>query len=133
METWNDAKVSLTTRIHAFIKHYEHVSFPELSERVLGFNGNRSISLLHNLLLWASVSQEAIDALQTLLSEGRIHIWPAENSPALLGGGLLLPVARRLRPYAKPRWLPVTLDCRPPPAKVRRERIAPLEFRSLPA
>jgi hypothetical protein len=65
-----------------------------------------------NLVYWDRLSQEFIDAVMELLSDGIITLRAIPADDAMLlhaphGDALDYPVARRVQNYAKPHWLPV--------------------------
>ena len=86
------------------------ISFVEL-ERIDGFKGDFEILLeSKNIIFWRGISGDAVDALDNLLDEKRIVIYPSSILVYLFDGKQLnLPICNKntLKKYKKPRWLPV--------------------------
>jgi len=84
------------------------VSFVDLSE-IEGFKGDLWYGDTDkNIYLWFSCSQEAVDAIKSLIDKGRIEL--KETSPFVYhADGLIpkFPIAKQLRPYKNARWCPV--------------------------
>lgn len=99
------------------------VSFVELSRRVEGFSGDFQMLIGNNVVLWANMSEEMIDALFDLRDSQQIHFWPTSLLVYLYDGAMLqMPIAKRptKKGYAAPHWLPSVINSGPPPAKYRR-------------
>lgn len=113
-------------RIRALLQGDDNISFAELRQ-LDGFPGKFSYEIADppaaNIVLWIGVSEEAIDALNELASVGEIHFWPTSPLVYLCDGALLkLPVARGVRRYAKPHWLPAMVRRGPAPPAPRQAR-----------
>jgi hypothetical protein len=90
----------------------DHVSFAELSQ-IDGFNGDLSLSLDDNLVVWAGMSREACDALETIRREGEYILIPTSPMTYMFDGAALsLPLAKRPRAYKTPHWAPCVLSRR---------------------
>jgi hypothetical protein len=101
----------LKERIFSRIDEYKTVTFAEL-RRIPGFSGDQTACIAPNLVVWAEISNEAIAAINELIADGRIIMKPYSGWPGLMiyafdRGILRLPLAKRVRPYKRPRWLPV--------------------------
>lgn len=93
----------------------DHVSFAQLS-RIEGFRGDREMLVdtghVSNIVLWAGMSLEAIEALKQIIAEGEYEFEPARWMIYAIDGEMLTyPLAKRARNYKKPHWLPVVV-CR---------------------
>ena len=117
----------LKTDIYDYVKKYGNVSFAELSGHIKGFkqddkdikeNGLIAFTLdnMHerNLFLWWGISEEAMDAIDELRLEKKLFIKPTTEL-VYLADGLIpsAPVAKGLRYYKKPRWVPVVFNIEP--------------------
>ena len=102
----------LKERIFSRVEAYKTVTFAEL-RWIPGFRGEKTACIAPNLVVWAEISSEAIAALNSLIADGRIIMqpyssgWPGLMIYAFDRGILPLPLAKRVRPYKSPRWLPV--------------------------
>ena len=103
--------------IFGYITKHGGATFAELSKRIEGFEGDRSISAdgleKKNIFLWFSISTEAIKAMTQLLKENRIAIVTSEFAHwfYLMDGVYpLYRIAKSRRHYKKPRWLPSTIN-----------------------
>ena len=88
------------------------ISFADLS-RIEGFAGDFMYGYPDkNIYFWFSCSEEAIDAIEELISEGKIVLKPTVPFVYFIDG--IMPknkkVARKMRPYVDERWLPVVLN-----------------------
>lgn len=89
-------------------------TFVRLCREVPGFAGDREIShpTISNLILWRGISAEAIDALEFLKREKKLHFQPTTRQQYDFDGAVLaFPVAKRLsgQDLAKLHWYPVTV------------------------
>jgi len=88
-------------------------SFAELS-RIEGFKGgdcDLTAPGNPNVILWAGLTESAADAMLELLASRQIRARPAHMLVYLCDGeALTLPIAKQLRKYKKPHWLPVTFS-----------------------
>jgi hypothetical protein len=98
-------------------------SFAELERRgqEAGFpmTGNTSLCMGHvNTVLWTNMSEEYFAAVQGLLEEKAVHLWPASAFTYLIDGCIPgIPEAKRPPRgdgYATPKWLPCCLRTVPP-------------------
>lgn len=87
------------------------VTFGELKRQVAGFEGQEHIchSDYRNLWLWDGMSSDAADSIIELLRERRIFLHRATIATQLTQEALLLPIARKLKNYPNPHWLPCVL------------------------
>lgn len=100
--------------IRRLVEERNHVSFAELNRYIPGFTGDYGISssVDPNVLYWAGLSQEAVEALRDLVAEKAFHYEPTGFLTYLIDGCTLkFPVARRIRKagYKKEHWCPVVL------------------------
>jgi hypothetical protein len=102
--------MTMAEQIFALVDRQNHVTFAELS-RLEGFSGDREVEMRPNCLLWTGVSEEAAQALLGLIKEQRVHFHPTTSLTYLIDGTMLrLPLARSVREYKKPHWLPVVIN-----------------------
>lgn len=88
------------------------ISFAGLSH-IEGFKGDFMYGFPDkNIYFWFSCSEEAIDAIEELISEGAIVLKPTVELVYLMDG--IMPrnkkVAKKFRTYVEERWLPVVLN-----------------------
>jgi hypothetical protein len=112
-----DAKKALLD----YVRKHDHVSMVQ-AVRILGehVDPKGSLAMCHsefqNIILWAGLSEEANGILLDLFQSGLIH-W--KTTPILVymadGAALNFPLAKSLRAYKTPRWLPVVLRPGPDP------------------
>lgn len=89
----------------------DNVTFAELA-RLPGFNGDLMISItsdkVANMILWANMSEEAVDAIETIRQEGEYQVVPTTPLTYIIDGcALAMPLAKSKRRYKKPHWIPV--------------------------
>ena len=97
----------------------DYVSFAELS-RIDGFKGDYSMRSrkYENVIWWAGMSEEALDALDELERRGEFHFHQADQLIYLLDGvALKLPMVKSVRSYKTPHWIPVCLKLGPGPCR----------------
>jgi hypothetical protein len=113
----------MKTEILAYVKEHPGTSFVELQRVVPGFSGEKTLwsgEREDNILLWDSISQEGIEALQELMQSNDIEVRSSHFLVYMVDGILLnLPIARRRVHYKKPHWLPATMSV---PRKSQKER-----------
>lgn len=86
------------------------VSFVELWE-IEGTRGPIQMDLRVNLTVMAGLSRFAVEAIKDLLDERRIIIKTCSLLVYYVDGALLsMPIAKKIRDYKVPHWLPSTLD-----------------------
>jgi hypothetical protein len=103
--------------IYNLIEDRQGVSFAELTDLVEGFRGEIAMCLKDdpdpNIILWPSVSEEALQAISELLEEGRIKA-SSTNVMVYMCDGLMpsLPIAKRVPKdgYKDPHWWPVVFN-----------------------
>jgi len=98
---------NLETAIRAELKR-DHVSFAELS-RIEGFRGSCEIGFLdRNILIWQSISREAIDIIRRIQVAHEVYLIPASSALIYIIDGvtLNLPIAKRWQHYKTLHWLP---------------------------
>jgi hypothetical protein len=87
---------------------------PELS-RIDGFKGDLEWLNSYDRLLWSGISQEAVDALNSLLKAGEVHMKPTMPLVYMCDGVMIrLPTVKRAVKYKSPHWLPVVFNPGPP-------------------
>lgn len=92
------------------------VSFAEMEDMIPGFGGgDQQISFngkrSSNVVLWFGLTMEACDALEELREQHKIHPIATSALTYLIDGKhVKMPVARALRHYKKPHWLPVVFN-----------------------
>jgi hypothetical protein len=107
--------MKLKNQILNEIKEYGTLTFAELSYKK-GFKGHQEVYLKHqkakNIILWSNVSKKAVRALCELLAEKKIMMFPSNIFVYAFDGNILsnTPIAKRIRHYKKPHWLPVVFD-----------------------
>jgi hypothetical protein len=103
-------------QIFELIQRRDHVTFAERAQAIPGFRGDYMMEILPNVVLWAGLSAEAIDAIDELRVGKRIAVEPASVLTYLADGAALkFPVAKSLpkEGFKKPRWLPVCFRVSP--------------------
>lgn len=96
-----------------FIEQKDYVTFVnliEFFESHIELKGDWYIAEPQNptIILWKGMSEEFVNAIAELLKEEKIFIFPTSHLTYMADGGLLkLPLARSIRNYKKPHWLPV--------------------------
>lgn len=86
------------------------VSMVELS-RIPEFTGDMVLFGEPGCVIWTRCTQEAITALRRLMDSQQVLIRQTQPLVYLVDGGTIdLPLAKRLRPYKHPHWLPVALS-----------------------
>jgi len=71
-------------------------------------NGGVAMGDFANVALWGGVSRVFVDTVNEVLRTQLVRRQPVSVMSYLLDGTYLtLPLAKRLRAYAKPHWLPV--------------------------
>lgn len=106
-----------------YVRHYNGVSFAELSRSIQGFKGEYAMFLgapeTQNIMLWNGMSQEAVDALNELIQEKAILYRGCSLLIYLVDGTFLdYPLVKRRMSYKKPHWWPVVINVNPDYGKV---------------
>jgi len=99
-------------QIYEFIKR-GNVSLAELTKRIPGFKGDMQWRLAknENIIIWQGMSNEAIDAIESLLDEKKISIKPCHFLVYMCDGVVPnFPIVKRNYKYKTPHWLPVALN-----------------------
>jgi len=107
----------LKAQIFQYVRERDRATFAEFSRDIPGVKGEFEMRLngLENIVLWAQMSSDAVDALNDLLKEERLFMIPTGTLTYLIdGGSLTYPVAKSARNYKKPRWLPVVFTYKRP-------------------
>jgi len=107
----------MKTEILNLVRDRDFVTFVELSSVIPDFKGDNAMVLVDfpNIVLWPWVSSLGIVALQDLLKSKEIHICPASILVYMADGNFpSLDIAKGLRQYKAPRWLPITFSVNPP-------------------
>jgi hypothetical protein len=64
-----------------------------------------------NIDLWWGMSEGLAETIESLLHERMIHQHPSTLLVYAIDGGIpKMPIAKSLRKYKSPRWLPVTFQ-----------------------
>jgi hypothetical protein len=102
------------------------VSFVELERHIPGFMAEGDASRLeislekYNLLLWADLTEAAVDGIRQALAANAIHGKPTSQLVYVIDGKVLsLPIARDFKKYKRERWLPLAFDLGPAPLRAR--------------
>jgi hypothetical protein len=98
----------MSERIVSIVAERDHVSFVELID-ACGPDaiGDLQLELKPNLVLWVGVSPIFEEAFHLALK----RIRPYPDTPMVYfmdGRALNLPIAKSIRAFKQPRWLPVT-------------------------
>lgn len=110
---------TLENHILKLIRAKHDVSFVELEKLFTklgyGFRGDASILVndvkLSNIIIWDGWNKEYTNCLINMLANDQIIVKPTSTLVYLIDGCTLeLPVAKHIRRYKKPHWLPVVLD-----------------------
>lgn len=107
------------------IRHHRvGVSFVEIVAAVdaAGIDTDGEHALCHtddpNIVLWAGVSEQVIDAVSTLLRRNLVHMTATQPLTYLIDGQFpTFPIAQKppRAGYKEPHWLPVVLNAGPGP------------------
>lgn len=110
----------LKEAIVLFVKGYPHTTFAEIGrhfEYRHSIKGDVIFGLenFKNVILWGGVTEEFRLAIEELINEKKIYIYPCELFIYLADGGVLnYPVVHELKDYPDSVWLPVSLSIYPP-------------------
>lgn len=108
---------TLREELVQIVHDYEYVSFRELTGRFFASEtGSLSLELdgYENLLVWANVSADLIEAINEALERKEVFLGPASDLTYLTdGGGLNLPEAKKLQSYKSPHWVKMVLQRTP--------------------
>lgn len=88
------------------------ITFAELNRRI---PDRGTVSWLYpegdNIIIWANMSDDYMDALAELMKEYKIQIKPCAPFIYACDGEMMdLPLATKPKKYKKPHWLPMTLE-----------------------
>lgn len=89
------------------------VSWVEICNRIPGAKGDRCMYGGHNIILWNGVSDELINAVNSLIDDGMICAKVTSLLVYAIDGHFLkLPIGKRFpqNGYTRPRWVPVVFD-----------------------
>ena len=106
---------ALADRLAKYVHEHDHVSFAQLADDFPEFRDGEftivQIGPKHsNIVLWTGMTKAATEAYAMAVSSGRVTAAPTSPIAYLLDGrALKLPIAKTMRHYQKPRWLPVVL------------------------
>jgi hypothetical protein len=115
----------MADQILALVKNRETVSFMELEREIDGFKGGDYEWILDpwNIVLWAGMTKEAIDAMLLLREKHLIHPTATTLLVYMIDGGMpRLPLAKRKVVYKKPHWIPVVFNPGPDPKSKHAKR-----------
>jgi hypothetical protein len=102
-------------QLREFVDSKPAVTFTDITKQFDWAKGDEPFWFSKNVLLWVSVSQELIDAIQTLCNENRIWPEPCDVFGYVMEGqSLKLPIANLMGTYDKPHWLPMDFRTEPP-------------------
>lgn len=108
----------MKNKIMEVLNHYKTgISFAQF-EHIEGFTGDYAWgSVEHNIFFWFTMSEEAIDVLDSLFQDGEIEIVPTNYMTYFIDGSVPnVPIAKDpKRKYKKDRWLPVVINYSPKP------------------
>ena len=100
---------NLKCRLREFIKQRPMCTFAEIGgafgrgDHIMYYGDKEK-----NLVLWDGLPREIAEVLQELIEENKIVMRVVDSAVYILDGAYLkLPVAKSIRPYKKPHWLPV--------------------------
>jgi hypothetical protein len=104
------------------------IIFPEILEGVVkhdaeGMTGNFHSKDYKNIVLWSTITQESIDAINSLVRDGILEMhWVTSPFLYLTGGEMLnLPIAQKAINYKTPRWAPTVFVMGPNYKKARKQ------------
>ena len=102
--------MTLKEQILEKVNKYDNVSFAEICEYP-GFNGDLYYgNKEYNIFYWFSISQEAVNSIEELITEGLIEMKPTHERTYLLDGvAPTFPIVKQKRKYKTPRWMPIIL------------------------
>jgi hypothetical protein len=125
----NRPEVDIVDALEEFIRDRDHVSMIEIGEFLrshgVEVEGERSLEIDRNIVLWAGMSDPFIDIMDQLQGRGSvIPTWAGYSTYSMDGRILPLPLANQppTAGYKKPHWLPV---CFRPAEKVTGDRCPP--------
>jgi hypothetical protein len=102
-------------KILSVIKSRRGVSFVELEREIDGFKGNLDYGNVdNNIFYWFGMSNEAADAISSLIREGAIEIKQTQFITYFIDGISFEPpkIAKQIRKYSSPRWIPVVFNAK---------------------
>lgn len=104
----------LKSHVLARVKQFNYVSFAEL-RNFEGFAGGMVMTAGVNVILWQEMSAEAIEAVKSLVDEGKVIMIPPSSTLVYAIDGMVLDLPKakfsggKPKEYKKPRWLPMLL------------------------
>jgi hypothetical protein len=111
-----DPSLPLKDQIEKYITQRDHVSFAELArEWPMHFHDGNLDYLWENdnvgeTVLWSGLSRQGFETISELLKADKIYFHPSNTLTYLVDGTILkLPIAKGMRKYKTPHWLPVTM------------------------
>jgi hypothetical protein len=119
---------AMAEQIFDLVSSRRTVTFAELENHIEGFGGGDKTLIYDgdrcsNIVLWAGLTDAAIDAMEELRIAKRIHPIPANILTYLMDGKCLrLPIAKAGRHYKKPHWVPVVFNPGADPKSGRPKR-----------
>jgi hypothetical protein len=122
------ADSTLDDLLVAIVRRYDWPSFAKQPRRLAeaGWRGSpegdATLELPGNIVLWSGFSVELVAAIRRLLSARRLFLHPANLFIYMADGAALdLPIAKRAGSYKKPHWLPACLRLAPIPEPKKRK------------
>jgi hypothetical protein len=108
-----EAIEDLALRIASYVTEQEMASWAMLVEQFPELSGGNYLlearePEFSNVVVWKGLSLLGISAFQHAVSAGLIKLKTIEDlrEVPLMGGGLALPIANRIRHFKKSRWVP---------------------------
>jgi hypothetical protein len=115
-----------------YIRSQDWVTYAEIEKVLAPYiqvagTGGVAMGDFANVTLWSGVSRAFVDTVNEVLHTQLVGRQPVSVISYLLDGtSLTLPLAKRLRAYAKPHWLPV---CFRPIERCKAQELRPKETR----
>jgi hypothetical protein len=109
MSTVNEIK----NRLFELIKEKPGTSFAEILRDIPEAKGEYAFTVgkFENLFMWVGLTSESIKALIQLEQENSIKFKPVPLWVYLNDGLILeLPIAKKIKNYKKPRWIPAVIE-----------------------
>jgi hypothetical protein len=120
--------MKMSGEILSLVESYDHVSFAEFDQKITGFKGGDKMILVEsekacNIVLWFGLTDQAVDAMEELRVNKKIHAVPASFLVYAADGVMpRLPLAKSARKYKEPHWLPVVFRAGADPRVEKKKR-----------
>lgn len=115
----------MKAQILQYVQKRPGATFAELRRDIAGFNGEFDMRLneFESIVLWTQMSSDAVHALNDLLHEQSLFMIPTPYLTYLADGACLnYPIAKSVRNFKKPRWLPVVFTHKKPEIAAKRRK-----------